>query len=116
MSDIDVLTVVPDSGSTYTVYWGDGDLELAGIPEVYLDLIPFMLARKLLSLGYSARRLLVVRLQGADYEMVRAPLGAVAATPLVNVQAPVSRPAHAVVVKSSDLIVGRRSGKSRPQT
>jgi hypothetical protein len=57
--------------------------------------MPFLIARSLLSQGYNAKRLLIVRLEGADYEMQRAPLGAVAATPLVNTGAPVSEPTMA---------------------
>jgi hypothetical protein len=40
--------------------------------------------------------LLVVRLHGADYELMRAPLGAAAAPPLVNFAPPVKEPAPAM--------------------
>ena len=64
--------------------WPDDESGLTGIPEIYLDLAPFMAARFLLSQGYNPQRLLIVRLQGADYELLRAPLGAAAAMPMVN--------------------------------
>ena len=38
--------------------------------------------------------MLIVRLQGADYELMHAPLGAVAATPLVDYAKPVGRAAY----------------------
>ena len=73
------LTVLPDphNGSPhYMVCWPDDESGPTCIPEIYLDLAPFMAARFLLSQGYNPQRLLIVRLQGADYELLRAPLGA----------------------------------------
>ena len=76
------LTVTPhqDDHSLYRAGWADGDTLLSHIPEPWLDLMGFLIARRLLEQGYDVNRLLVVRLQGADYELMRAPLGAAAAT------------------------------------
>lgn len=82
----------------YDACWADGDALLAAVPEVYLDLIPFMLARRLLEQGYNPQRLLLVRLSGADYELMRAPLGVVAAKPLLNTRKPVSHPTRGLKV------------------
>jgi hypothetical protein len=94
------LTVFPahpdDSCWVYKVCWNDGDVLIRDIPETVLDLIPFIVARKLLSQGYNTGRLLIVRLRGSDRDLMRAPLGAVAATPLVNTAAPVERATHAI--------------------
>jgi len=79
----------PDDDSFYTAYWPDGDVQLDNIPEIWVDLIPFMIARKLLSQGCNPERLFIVRLEGADFDLMRAPLGAAAATPLVNTEEPV---------------------------
>lgn len=57
-------------------------------------------ARFLLSQGYNSQRLLIVRLQGADYELLRAPLGAAAAMPKVNVTAPVSQGTRSIFQRS----------------
>ena len=74
-------TVIPHNGSPhYMVSWPDDESGLTGIPEIYLDLAPFMAAR--LSQGYNPQQLLIVRLQGADYELLRAPLAS--AWPKVN--------------------------------
>jgi hypothetical protein len=81
----------------YRVCWCDGEPDsifLANIPEPWLDLIPYMVARRLLEQGNNPDRLLIVKLHGADYELMRAPLGVVAAPPLLNVDNPVSQPAH----------------------
>lgn len=93
-----VLTVEshPDNGFVYMVCWPDGEPEIQGIPEHWLDLMPFMVARVLIAHGYNPDRLLVVQLRGADRDMCRAPLGAVAATPLVNTAAPVRGPARSL--------------------
>ena len=97
MSDIELMvTPHPDDGLLYMACWSDGEPLVHHIPEVWLDLMPFLAARKLFEQGYNAGRLLIVRLRGADYELMRAPLGAVAATPLVNSAAPVERPTHLV--------------------
>ena len=77
------LTVIPhphNGSSHYMVCWPDDESGLTRIPEIYLNLAPFMVAR--LSQGYNPQRLLIVRLQGADYELLRAPLAA--AMPVVN--------------------------------
>ena len=57
---------------------------LTNIPEVLLDIIPYMVARKLLSHGNHPDRMLIVKLRGADFELMRAPLGILAATPVLN--------------------------------
>jgi hypothetical protein len=67
----------------------DGVQVLGQLGEIWLDLAPFAAARWLLAQGYDPDRLLVVHLEGADHVMARAPLGAVAATPLVNTAKPV---------------------------
>jgi hypothetical protein len=87
----------PDEDSYFQVSWTDGEPVILAIFDVYLDLIPFMVARQLLQRGYrdDVERLLVVRLTGADYELMRAPLGQVAAKPLVNTT-PVTRPTHSI--------------------
>lgn len=95
------LTVMPDPGDSwrFRVYWPDGDQQLGDIPDVWLDLVPFMAARILLSHGYDAERPYIVRLQGADREMMRTDLGSAAATPLVNLAAPVHRATHCIYRK-----------------
>ena len=55
---------------------------LTNIPEVLLDIIPYVVARKLLSGGSYPER--IVKLRGADFELMHAPLGIVAATPVLN--------------------------------
>ncbi len=57
-----------DCGYLYKCCWGDGEALLDGIPEIWLDLIAFMVARRLLAQGYNPDRLLIVRLCGADYD------------------------------------------------
>lgn len=79
-----------DDGFMYTVRWPDDHALWISVPELMIDLLPFMAARILLSQGYNAKRPLVVRLEGADFKLCQAPLGAVAATPLVNRAAPVT--------------------------
>ena len=75
----------PDS-FCYRVCWCDGEpvdnTFLANIPEVLLDIIPYMVARKLLVHGSHPER--IVKLRGADFELMRALLGIVAATPVLN--------------------------------
>jgi hypothetical protein len=92
-----VLTVMPhpDDDWLCKACWADGGDLVWSVPYHCLDLLPFMIARILLEQGYDLERLLVVRLRGADFEMMRAPLGAVAATPLVNTLKPVRYPQHA---------------------
>ena len=79
----------PDDRMLYMACWSDGDQLVHHLPECWLDLMPFLAARRLLEHGYDLKRLLIVRLHGAYLDMMRAPLGAVAATPLVNTAAPV---------------------------
>ncbi len=69
------LTAMPhsDDHSLYRACWADGDVLLSHIPEPWLDLMGFLIARRLLEQGYDVNRLLVVRLLGADYELMRAP-------------------------------------------
>jgi len=97
------LTVIPhphNSSPHYMVCWPDDESGLTRIPEIYLNLAPFMVARFLPSRGYNPQRLLIVRLQGADYELLRAPLGAAAAMPKVNVTAPVSQGTRSIFQRS----------------
>jgi hypothetical protein len=76
------MVVTPDLvGENYTASWLEG-------------LMGFFIARKLLECGHQVERELIVRLQGADFELFRAPLGAAAATPLINYTAPVEGPAR----------------------
>jgi hypothetical protein len=64
---------------------GSDKIFLANIPLSWLDIISFMIARKLVDEGgYDVERELVVRLQGSDRDLMHAPLGIVAATPLLN--------------------------------
>jgi hypothetical protein len=83
----------------YAAFWPDGELfALLGIPEIWLDLAPFLAARILLEQGYNVAREFILRLEGADYELMRAPLGRVAATPVLSSE-PVTRPAHAFIAE-----------------
>jgi hypothetical protein len=95
------LTVMPDHDIDYALggfkaCWADGDELVSHVPYNFLDLMPFMIARALLEHGYNLERLLVVRLRGADYEMARAPLGQLAATPRINTARPVMHPQRSV--------------------
>jgi hypothetical protein len=79
-----------DNNALYAVWWCDhSDRLLHGLPECWLDVLPWLIARRLLEWEYDTERTLVVKLIGADYEMARAALGALAATPLLNTAAPV---------------------------
>ena len=95
------LTVMPraDDNMLYQACWADGDVYVGSVHEIFLDLMAFMIARRLLEQGYNVRRLLIVRLQGAENELMRAPLGVVAATPLINFTAPVTRPTRAMLAR-----------------
>jgi hypothetical protein len=95
------LTVMPDPADNWAfqVCWSDGRQHIGGIPETWLDLIPFMAARTLLSHGYEADRLLIVRLQGADYELMSTTLGAAAGTPLPNEASPARHPMRCIYRK-----------------
>ncbi|MGA2311886.1 MAG: hypothetical protein ABSF87_05900 [Xanthobacteraceae bacterium] len=102
MSDVDIeLTVKPhaEDGLLYAACWPDGDGAVVHhIPEIFLDLVPFLAARQLVDWGYGLDRKLVVRLSGADYDLMRgATLGLAAATPLLN-PVPVKYPAHAAAL------------------
>jgi hypothetical protein len=82
-------------GPYYCAVWpDDGSVLLDRTRDIWLDMIPFLAARALLEQRYNPARTLIVHLQGADFELMRAPLGAVAAKPLVNMQAPVKEPAR----------------------
>jgi hypothetical protein len=98
---IELIVVPEDDGCSYRAEWADGDPVVTHIQEILLDLIPFMLARKLLEQGYNVERIVVVRLQGADFELMRAPLGAAAATPLLNSAAPVKQPTRTMMFARS---------------
>jgi len=64
--DIDI-TVSPqhEDHCRYRACWPDGETLLAQVPEAFLDLVGFMLARRLLEQGYAVERILIVRLEGA---------------------------------------------------
>lgn len=85
--------VEPHEDCFHRVRWDDGETNtvmLSNIPEIWLDFIGFMVARRLLKYDYSPDRPLIVRLQGADFELIRCPLGI---APL-NFAKPVSQPIH----------------------
>jgi hypothetical protein len=64
---------------------GSDKIFLGNIPLAWVDIVSFMIARKLIDEGgYDLDRELIVRLQGSDRELAHAPLGIVAATPLLN--------------------------------
>ncbi|MGO9401734.1 MAG: hypothetical protein ACLP19_28435 [Xanthobacteraceae bacterium] len=90
------LTMRPhaDNGYLFEAIWNDGEVFINGVHEGCIDLAPF--ARRLLEQGYDTRRTLIVRLRGADYLLMHAPLGAVAATPLVNHAHPVEHPTQSI--------------------
>jgi hypothetical protein len=97
-----IFDVMPDrdNNQRYQACWSgpDGDERYVwDVPEIMLDLLPFMAVRKLLAQGYDAgASLLIIRLQGSDRELCNASLGAVAATPLINHDAPVLAPTYCV--------------------
>jgi hypothetical protein len=96
------ITVVPQrEDCRYRACWPDGETLLTQVPESFLDLIGFMLARRLLEQGYAVERIFIVRLQGADFELMRCPLGTAAAAPLINYAAPVKGPTRALGVVSA---------------
>ena len=95
MAALEILVAPHDNDDgLYRADHADGTELLTGVPELMLDLIPFMLARRLLEWRYDPECLLVVKLQGADFEMMRAPLGVVAAKPLLNTANPVTQPTY----------------------
>lgn len=105
LPNIELLAVLRRGAPCYDVIWNeDEEVVYEGIPEPLLDLVPFIVARRLLEWGYNTSRTLVVHLRGADYELMRAPLGAVAATPLVNYANPVKRGAYAPIYKKKEQI------------
>jgi hypothetical protein len=55
----------PELGNSWRVVWcnRDPDILIGNIPECWMDLIPFMVARQLLFQGYDLDQLLIVRLQ-----------------------------------------------------
>ena len=83
-----------DSDVQYMACYPPDSQLIAHVPQLWLDLLPYMVARVLLDRDYNADRVLVVRLQGADFELMHAPLGAVAAPPIVNYAKPVRRAAY----------------------
>jgi hypothetical protein len=114
MIDIE-LTVKPhaDNGLLYEACWSDGDVVVRHIPEIFLDLVGFLAARQLVDWGYGLDRQLIVRLQGADYDLMRATLGNAAAPPQVN-PVPVKYQTHAAGLTEAleRMQADRRSGKS----
>ena len=67
---------------------GSDKIFLAISRSSWLDIVAFMLARKLVDEGgYDLDRELIVKLQGSDRELAHAPLGIAAATPLLNTKA-----------------------------
>jgi hypothetical protein len=92
---------VVEHGDSYACLWKDGTPALPiNVPEHFLDILPLMVARDLLMRGYSAKRLLVIKLHGSDRLLARAPLGAAAAPPIINSAAPVSEPSRQIYRKS----------------
>lgn len=54
------LIVRPAKNETYGAYWSDGEVLAYDVTEVMPDLMPWLLARKLLMQGYDTERLLAV--------------------------------------------------------
>jgi hypothetical protein len=94
------LVVVMSGFMQCDAQWLDGEPTLCGVPEAWLDLMPYLIARKLLEQGYDAERELIVHLAGADYDLMRAPLGLVAATPVLGA-VPVKHGARCVYSRST---------------
>jgi hypothetical protein len=84
------LTVMPDNNGQYMDCWPDGRELSEHVPEIWIDMIPFLAARVLISQGYDAERPFIVHLRGADYTLCKSTLGQVAATPVVNAGKPVT--------------------------
>ena len=90
------MLIEPQNGHQYRVRYkawqyreprdDDSDkIFLGNIPLPWLDIVSFMIARKLVDEGgYDLDSELVVKLQGSDRELMHAPLGIVAATPLLS--------------------------------
>jgi hypothetical protein len=72
---------------TYRELRDDGrdKIFLANIPSSWLDVVAFLVARKLMDEGgYDVDRQLIIRMQGSDRDLMRASIGVLAATPLPN--------------------------------
>jgi hypothetical protein len=97
-----VPTIMPhrNNDSVYQACWDDGRVVICNIPGVFLDLIGFMAARVLLEQGFNPERKLLVRLQGADYELLSASLGAAAATPMINNETPVEHATRSMLARA----------------
>jgi hypothetical protein len=96
MSDsppIELLVEEQPGTECYRVRWRNNEIFIANIPNVWLYLVPYMAALKLWEQGYHVDRLLIVRLRGSDFDLMRARLGFVAAPPLLNTK-PVTKPQH----------------------
>jgi hypothetical protein len=93
----------PNASMFYRVGWTDGEplRPIENVPEILLDLTPYIAARKLLAEGYHPERMLIIQLRGADYELMHAPLGIVAATPVLNAK-PVTDPARSLYLKRQE--------------
>jgi hypothetical protein len=64
---------------------GSDKIFLGNIPLSWIDIVSFMIARKLIDEGgYELDSDLIIKLQGSDRELMHAPLGIVAATPLLS--------------------------------
>jgi len=85
-----------DDTTRYMACWLDYEPYLIGIPEIWLDLLPLLVARRLVEHGYNPERRLIIKLLGADYMLVDAPLAIVAAPPLLNTGAPVKHAARCI--------------------
>jgi hypothetical protein len=94
----------PNASMFYRIAWIDGEplRPIENVPEILLDLTPFIAARKLLADGYHPERMLIIQLRGADFELMRAPLGIVAATPRLN-DTPVTDPARSLYLKRQEV-------------
>jgi hypothetical protein len=80
-----IVAPEPDHSGLYDIRWSNGSLVAKNIQESFLDLSGFLAARGLIQLGYDPDRLLIVRLEGSDTDLMRAPLGVAAAKPTLGV-------------------------------
>jgi hypothetical protein len=103
MANALVLTVEQhyDDDEQLCARFEDGSPCIAYIPSSMLFLVGHMAACKLLAEGYDPDRHLLVRLRGADYDLISAPLGCAAAQPLVNYDKPVHEAASIVYRRPS---------------
>jgi hypothetical protein len=69
----------PTDEELFAAFWSDGNPQIAGVPMLYLDLLPAMSARRLLCEGYPGDTPIVIRMQNGDRDMARGPLCVVAA-------------------------------------